>query len=88
VECDITGANDPDLRPAALDEIIYRLETTGEAPVATEVSAVPAGLRLELQMADTAGLTPVGAIPKAVSPHEFGCGTQNRPLVVLHHQRF
>ncbi|WAL68476.1 archease [Amycolatopsis cynarae] len=72
-ECEVTGEEDTDLLAAALDEVIYRLETTGEIPAATEVSPRPGGLRLRFRTVDAGALPAVGAIPKAVSLHELRC---------------
>lgn len=51
---------------AALEEMIFRAETTGELPIDVELS--PAGL-LRLAMVDSALAVQVGAVPKAVSWH-------------------
>ncbi|GLY65493.1 archease [Amycolatopsis taiwanensis] len=77
VACKVTGSSDGDLLAAVLDEVIYRLETAGEIPVATEVSATPGGLRLRLHMVDADTVVEVGTVPKAVSLHELRC--ERRP---------
>lgn len=71
----ITGRDDADLVVAALDEVVYLLDTTGEVPVT--VSVVPVGstvagtTELDLRFG-LARLTPdrtVGATPKAATLH-------------------
>ncbi|WP_020659151.1 archease [Amycolatopsis benzoatilytica] len=73
VECVIARDTDADLLAGALDEVIFLLDTTGRVPVATEVWATTAGLRLRLHTVDVSGLVAVGAVPKAVSLHELRC---------------
>jgi len=69
---------DPDLLAAVLEEVIYRLETDGQLPLATDVTATGDGLQVRLTMVDAATATPVGAAPKAVSLHDlrFGPGPE------------
>lgn len=73
VECEVTGSTDADLLAAALDEVIYRLETAAEIPATTEVSATTGGLRLRFQAVVADAVIPMGAVPKAVSLHELRC---------------
>lgn len=65
--------DDTDLLVAALDEVIYLLEVADVVPL--EVTATPAvgGLELRLGTAPAAGLTQVGAVPKAVALHGLRC---------------
>ncbi|WDZ83207.1 archease [Micromonospora cathayae] len=68
---------DEDLLVAVLDEVVFRLETEGVVPVATEVVAADdGGARVRWRTVDTDAVTPVGAVPKAVSLHglRFGPG--------------
>ncbi|WP_116245361.1 archease [Nocardiopsis sp. FIRDI 009] len=73
VERDLAGETDADLLAAAIDEVVYLLETRGLLPSATEVRATPTGLRARFAMVDADALEPVGAIPKAVSLHRLRC---------------
>lgn len=75
VECDVSGDDDAELLVAVLDEVIYRMDTAGQVPAATEVVATPGGLRVRFAMVDAATVTTSGAIPKAVSLHELRFGT-------------
>lgn len=67
----LSGHSDEDLLVAVLDEVIYLLDTTGEAPVDVELEPVEGGLDVEFAMADASSLDQVGAVPKAVSLHEL-----------------
>lgn len=78
VEYEVTGGSDADLLAAALDEVIYRLETTGHLPARTEVSATRGGLRLRFGMVDADDLDTIGAVPKAVSLHGLRCAWDGR----------
>nr|WP_173405656.1 archease [Streptomyces sp. SID5468] len=73
---ELGGAGAEDRLVALLDEVVYRLDSAGEVPVATEVTWLPEGLRVRLAMADAASLAVTGAVPKAVTWHrlEFGGG--------------
>lgn len=73
VEYELVGSGDEDLLVAALDEVIYRLETRGEVPVTAEVSPVPTGARVRSAVVDACSVVATGAIPKAVSLHELRC---------------
>jgi SHS2 domain-containing protein len=64
------GANE-DMLAAVLDEVIYRLDTTGQVPVDAQVSAGDSELRVLLRVTDLDNVDIVGATPKAVSLHEL-----------------
>lgn len=63
----VTGNGDDDLLVAALEEIIYLLDATGQAPVGVEICDVDDGIDMTLAMVDSSTLAQVGAVPKAVS---------------------
>lgn len=68
---------DEDLLVAVLDEVVFRLETEGVVPVATEVSAdADGGLRVRWRTVGTDAVQPVGAVPKAVSLHGLRFGPE------------
>ncbi|GHF58527.1 putative protein archease [Streptomyces mashuensis] len=70
----VRAASDDDLLVALLDEVVYRLDTDGEVPVDTGLTAVPGGLHATFRMADAASLPTIGAAPKAVTLHGLECG--------------
>ncbi len=63
----LTADGDDDLLAAVLDEVIYLLDTTGQAPVDLEMRDVDHGVEVVFAMADAGRLPQVGAVPKAVS---------------------
>ncbi|BBX74951.1 archease [Mycobacterium shinjukuense] len=63
--------SDDDLLAAALEEVIYLLDTTGEAPVDVNLSEADGGVDLTLAMVDAGALPQLGAVPKAVSLNEL-----------------
>jgi SHS2 domain-containing protein len=67
----VTGTSDEELLTALLDEVIYRLDTEGEIPVAVQVRLAPEGLHARFTMTDVGSVQSVGAVPKAVSLHEL-----------------
>jgi SHS2 domain-containing protein len=67
----LTADRDDDLLVAVLDEVIYLLDTAGEAPVDVEVNGTDGGAEINLAMADASSLSQVGAVPKAVSLNEL-----------------
>jgi SHS2 domain-containing protein len=56
---------------AALEEVIYLLDTAGELPATVTVRSTGPGWLLELRVADAAAVELVSAVPKAVSRHEL-----------------
>lgn len=54
-----------------LNEVIYRLETAGQVPLAVRVEPLVPGLRLQFSMTDIVHAEPTGAAPKAVSLHDL-----------------
>lgn len=65
------AVRDEDLLVAVLDEVIFRLETAAEIPVAVDVGVADRGVEARFTMAPAAELSQVGAVPKAVSLHEL-----------------
>ena len=73
----LTGDRDDDLLVAALEEVIYFLDTEGEAPVDLDLHDIDTGVDISFAMADASTLPQVGAIPKAVSLNDI-CLSQGR----------
>ncbi|MDY6870536.1 MAG: archease [Actinomycetota bacterium] len=67
----LTGDSDDDLLVAALEEVIYLLDTAGQAPVGVEVGDADDGIEMALEMADASALSQVGAVPKAVALNDL-----------------
>ena len=66
-----TDDRDDDLLVAVLDEVIYLLDATGEAPVDVDVDGADRGIDVTFAMADATTLPQIGAVPKAVSLNEL-----------------
>ncbi|SCG36510.1 archease [Micromonospora coxensis] len=66
---ELPAGDDTDLLVGLLDEVIFRLETEGTLPLATEARAVDGGLRVRWRTVDADAVELVGAVPKAVSLH-------------------
>ncbi len=60
---------DDDLLADVLDDVIYLLDTAGEAPIDLELRSTDGTVDVHYSMADARTLTQVGAVPKAVSLH-------------------
>ena len=67
----VTGDRDDDLLVAALEEVIYLLDTTGEAPVDVKVSQADGGVDMTFAMVDASAIPQVVAVPKAVSLNDL-----------------
>jgi len=68
------AGSDADLLAAAVDEVIYHLDTDGTIPAAVEVrQAADGGIDLTLQVVDAAAAEIVGAAPKAASLSGLTC---------------
>jgi SHS2 domain-containing protein len=70
------GANE-DMLAAVLDEVIYRLDTTGQVPVDAKVRTGDGDLRVQLRTTDVNRVDIVGAAPKAVSLHDLRFARDN-----------
>ena len=69
--CRLSGHSDEDLLVAVLDEVVYLLDTTGEAPLDVELEPDDGGVDVRFAMCDATALPQTGAVPKAVSLHEL-----------------
>lgn len=70
----LTADSDADLLAAAIDEVIYGLDTDGAIPAAVEVSrADDGGIDLTLWVVDVGTAEITGATPKAASLSELTC---------------
>jgi SHS2 domain-containing protein len=69
--CRLTEERDDNLLVAVLDEVIYLLDTAGEAPVDLDMNGTDGGVDVTFSMADARTLDQVGAVPKAVSLNEL-----------------
>jgi SHS2 domain-containing protein len=70
----LTARSDADLLAAAVEEVIYRLDTEGEIPVSVHVSrAAAGGIDLTLLTVDAGGVEITGAAPKAASLSGLTC---------------
>lgn len=63
----LTEVPDDDLLVAVLEEVIYLLDTEGEAPVDLTLRDVDGDAEVTFAMVDASILPQVGAVPKAVS---------------------
>ncbi|SCL32563.1 SHS2 domain-containing protein [Micromonospora rhizosphaerae] len=71
----VPAGDDEDMLVGVLNEVIFRLETEGALPLATEVRAADdGGLLVHWRSADAEAVELVGAVPKAVSLHELRLG--------------
>ena len=69
--CRLREERDDDLLVAVLEEVIYLLDTEGEAPVDIELHDVDGGVEVRFAMVDASTLPQLGAIPKAVSLNDI-----------------
>jgi SHS2 domain-containing protein len=63
----LAADRDDDLLVAVLDDVIYLLDTVGEAPVDLRLRSLDGAVDVEFAMVDATTLGQVGAVPKAVS---------------------
>jgi protein archease len=74
IECHLPAGPDADLLAAAVEEVIYVLDTAGEVPVAVEVGrAAGGGIDLALLAVDISTVEITGAAPKAASLSGLAC---------------
>jgi SHS2 domain-containing protein len=70
----LDAGSDADLLAAAIEEVIYHLDTDGTIPAAVEASqAAGGGIDLTLQVVDAAAAEIIGAAPKAASLSGLTC---------------
>ena len=67
----LTADRDDDLLVAVLDEVIYLLDTEGQAPVDIDVDDLDGDVGVTFAMVDAGTLPQIGAVPKAVSLNEL-----------------
>ena len=67
----LAADRDDDLLVAVLDDVIYLLDTAGEAPVDLRLRSLDGAVDVEFAMVDATTLGQVGAVPKAVSLNEL-----------------
>jgi SHS2 domain-containing protein len=74
IQCHLAAGSDADLLAAAVEEIVYRLDTKGEVPVAVAVGrAADGGIDLALRAVDASTVEIIGAAPKAASLSGLAC---------------
>jgi SHS2 domain-containing protein len=68
----VDAGSDRDMLVAALDEVIFRMDTDGRLPTDASVIALDdGGLQVRTRVAPTNLLRLIGAVPKAVSWHDL-----------------
>jgi len=67
----LTADRDDDLLVGVLDEVIYLLDTAGEAPVDLDMNGTNGSVDVTFAMTDASMLPQVGAVPKAVSLNDL-----------------
>ncbi|MGX1669466.1 archease [Streptomyces sp. NPDC055400] len=68
-ECVVAAGDDGRLLVAVLEEVIYRMDASGELPVDVTVTPEPGDVRVRFTMADSSTAMQTGAVPKAVALH-------------------
>lgn len=69
VEFEVGGETDEDLLVGVLDEVINRMDMSGQVPVTSTVRAGSRGLDVTCGMAELAKTEPVVSVPKPTSLH-------------------
>jgi SHS2 domain-containing protein len=67
----LTAGSDDDLLVAVLEEVIFLLDTVGEAPVDLDLKGGAGAAEVNFAMVDARTLPQVGAVPKAVSLNDL-----------------
>lgn len=67
ITLDLAAADDEDRLVAALDQLIYLLDTQGVIPLSADVDIGAQTFRLTMPVASIDEVTPIGASPKAVA---------------------
>ena len=67
----LTAGSDDDLLVAVLEEVIFLLDTVGEAPVDLDLKGAGGVAEVNFAMVDARTLPQVGAVPKAVSLNDL-----------------
>ena len=68
---DLNENSDADALVAALDEVVYLLDTQGVVPVEADVVPNEAGRTMRLRLAPVTDEAIIGAAPKAVTLHDL-----------------
>lgn len=77
VKWHVAGETDADLVAAAVEEVIYSLDTRSEIPVAVAARrAVDGGIDLTLHLAGLDQVEITGAVPKAAALSGLRCGRE------------
>jgi len=77
IECHLTAGSDADLLAAAIEEVIYGLDTSGQIPVAVAVGrTADGGIDLALRVVDASTVEIIGATPKAASLSGLACAPE------------
>jgi SHS2 domain-containing protein len=69
--CRVGANRDEDVLVGVLEEVIYLLDTTGEAPADLELHSADGAVDVTLSMVDARTVPQVGAVPKAVSLNDL-----------------
>jgi SHS2 domain-containing protein len=74
ITCELAATNDSDRLVAALDELIYLLDTQGVVPLSADIDIAAETMRLTMPVVPLSDVTLIGAAPKAIalSGLEFG----------------
>ena len=67
----LTAGSDDDLLVAVLEEVIFLLDTVGDAPVDLDLKGSGGAAEVNFAMVDARTLPQVGAVPKAVSLNDL-----------------
>ena len=67
----LTAGSDDDLLVAVLEEVIFLLDTVGEAPVDLDLQGGGGDVEVNFAMVDARTLPQVGAVPKAVTLNDL-----------------
>ncbi|MFJ8582140.1 archease [Micromonospora sp. NPDC093277] len=70
----VPPGDDADMLVAVLNEVIFRLETAGVLPLATDVRSTDGRLLVRWWTVDADAVELVGAVPKGVALHELRFG--------------
>jgi SHS2 domain-containing protein len=74
----VTADRDDDLLVAVLEDVIYFLDTVGEAPVDVDLHGVDGGVDVTFTMVDARRVPQIGAAPKAVSLNDLRFSRERR----------
>jgi SHS2 domain-containing protein len=74
----LAGDRDDELLVAVLEDVIYFLDTAGEAPIDVDLHNADGDVEVTFTMVDARSVPQIGAVPKAVSLNDlrFACERQ------------